>query len=960
MQKHNKVINIFFALILSLLISTGGAEAYADLAAEIAAAPGSASTTIIVPNDVIMSNTDTAIVIDSSKNITLKTDNGLAMELDSESEDPFFTVRNGATLNIEGPITMQNGGMALNNSGSVNIVSDGLISFENHTSSNGAAVSNAGTINIDGGVINFTDNKVQNGGGAIYNGPTGIITIGSSGSVVNFTNNKTTGSTSGGAIVNSGTLSIDGSIITFSDNTAILGGGGIVAYNANSTIGSADSIVRFINNHSETSGAAIALSEGTMTVNGRGEFTGNTSSTHLGGAIAIYGGIFNLNATSGDFVFSGNTNFGVSNAIHNQWGTLNLNAFSAHQIIFNDRITGNEGSAININYDSSAAGTIVFNEDMQGFKGTLNVNGGTLKLGSAGILPATGTAFNMYSNSTLDLLNDKIDTLAISNFNLLGKAFVKLDVDLETETADNFIGTTLQSGTGPLAINKLLLWSDMLDQSAIVEILIADDAALKDALSLDGSQKTVYGPLYAYNAAYKVKDDGGYLVFGSLDLDSPIEFNPAVFIPQVSAQTGGYMAQLNANAQGFEILENNYETECPGCGLWVRPYGYKEDVDFKNGPKMNNTAWGAFAGYDTKPVDIGGGFENNFSFYAGYNNNAPRYEDVRIEQDGILAGITAAFYKERFFGGITVNAGTTRNKAVSLHGKEEFNMFTAGAAVKAGYKIPLNAAESLTLQPIMNAAYSLISVENYTNAAGLEMASKNLTPLTLAPELKLQTDLSNRWSLYAGGSYVHSFMDDKASFSADDVNLPQISVKPYVQYGAGLSKGITEHLKVGLEGYGRSLGREGYGGQLTLRWNFGKCAKEEPVIAPAPAKEAEVIDEPRLELGKSVKISGEFFVTDSYHVSLEFEDYLKRKVKELKDISYNNVEIAGHTDSTGSASYNQHLSEQRAKAIADLFIAEGIPSEKVSYIGKGAAEPAASNHTRYGRAVNRRVEISVN
>ena len=754
-------------------------------------------------------------------------------------------------------------------------------------------------------------------------------------------------SADGGGIYNEGTLTLIESIV--SGNSATGDGGAV--YNAADAAMFAYNTT-FDGNSAAGKGGAI-YNEGAATIV-NSVFTNN-------GAYAVYNaGDLNLAADMIDFTLDG------SNAVYlADYSTTKLLANMGTMTLDGGLVASGVGNNIGINAsegitgltDYNPEGTVILDQDISSLDNTNTVNlyAGTLKVGANGAL-SSAAEFNMYQNAALDLLNGKTDTLSISNFNLIGSgSFVKLDVDLAAETADNFIGTTLQSGAGPLVMKELLLWSDMLDLSSIVQILIADDPSLADVLALDPGQSIVYGPLYGYNASYEISGGEGYLVFGYLN-PVPV-FNPAVFIPQVAAQTGGYMSQINSYAQGFEVLDNDYENECPSCGLWARGYGYREDIDFKEGPKVSNTAWGTYVGFDTKPADMGGGWENNYSFYAGYNNNTPRYDDIRIEQQGVTAGLTAAFYKEKFFGGVTLNTGTVQNKATSLHGKEEFDMFMAGVAAKAGYKIPLNGDGSLTLQPIANAAYSYISVQDYTSASGLVMTSNAIMPLTVAPELKLQADLSNRWTLYAGGSYIWNFMDDNGSFKADDMLMPQISIEPYLQYGVGISKSFGEHFKAGLEGFGRSLGREGYGGQVTLRWNFGKCQQPAPVYVPAP--EPVVIEEPKLEIGKTLSITGSYFDTNSFAVTSAFEKYLESRIEELKQINYEKVEIVGHTDSTGSADYNMWLSEQRAQAIAEVFISNGIPAEKVGYWGAGQKSPIADNRTREGRAENRRVDITV-
>lgn len=69
--------------------------------------------------------------------------------------------------------------------------------------------------------------------------------------------------------------------------------------------------------------------------------------------------------------------------------------------------------------------------------------------------------------------------------------------------------------------------------------------------------------------------------------------------------------------------------------------------------------------------------------------------------------------------------------------------------------------------------------------------------------------------------------------------------------------------------------------------------------------------------------------------------------------------IVGHTDATGSADYNQGLSQRRATAAANYLIAQGVASTRVRTAGRGEMEPIASNDTEAGRQTNRRVEIAI-
>ncbi len=77
----------------------------------------------------------------------------------------------------------------------------------------------------------------------------------------------------------------------------------------------------------------------------------------------------------------------------------------------------------------------------------------------------------------------------------------------------------------------------------------------------------------------------------------------------------------------------------------------------------------------------------------------------------------------------------------------------------------------------------------------------------------------------------------------------------------------------------------------------------------------------------------------------------------LKDNPGARVEIAGHTDSTGTASYNMGLSERRANAVKQYLVREGVEDYRITTVGYGYSRPIGSNNTAAGRAQNRRAEL---
>jgi outer membrane protein OmpA-like peptidoglycan-associated protein len=84
---------------------------------------------------------------------------------------------------------------------------------------------------------------------------------------------------------------------------------------------------------------------------------------------------------------------------------------------------------------------------------------------------------------------------------------------------------------------------------------------------------------------------------------------------------------------------------------------------------------------------------------------------------------------------------------------------------------------------------------------------------------------------------------------------------------------------------------------------------------------------------------------------------LDQVAKALLAIPARNLIVEGHTDSRGSDSYNQGLSQRRANAVHDYLVKRGYPADRIQSIGRGKGNPIADNASPEGRANNRRVEI---
>jgi len=101
------------------------------------------------------------------------------------------------------------------------------------------------------------------------------------------------------------------------------------------------------------------------------------------------------------------------------------------------------------------------------------------------------------------------------------------------------------------------------------------------------------------------------------------------------------------------------------------------------------------------------------------------------------------------------------------------------------------------------------------------------------------------------------------------------------------------------------------------------------------------------------------FGFDSAALSPEFHAVLDQVAGTLVEYNQTVIQIAGHTDSTGSHAYNMNLSQQRAGSVKSYLAGRGVPAQRMQTIGAGPDHPVADNSTEAGRAQNRRVEITI-
>lgn len=135
-----------------------------------------------------------------------------------------------------------------------------------------------------------------------------------------------------------------------------------------------------------------------------------------------------------------------------------------------------------------------------------------------------------------------------------------------------------------------------------------------------------------------------------------------------------------------------------------------------------------------------------------------------------------------------------------------------------------------------------------------------------------------------------------------------------------------------------------------------------PVAAPAPAPAPEPVAAPEpapapAPAPRKLVLEGVNFDHDKATLRKDAHPILDKMAATLNEWGDVKVEIAGYTDSTGAAKYNQKLSERRANAVRTYLIEKGVAADRLTAKGFGETHPVATNKTADGRFQNRRVEL---
>lgn len=480
----------------------------------------------------------------------------------------------------------------------------------------------------------------------------------------------------------------------------------------------------------------------------------------------------------------------------------------------------------------------------------------------------------------LGMINNGVGVAALNKLSVNGNTKMGVDVDLANKEMDRFTANEYDSHRGNVIVTNVNLLSDADPNEKVTAVYFAEPGLKNNVTNgignaPNGGQTSVYSPIYKYDVTYDNvnqydgKGDGGYFLFSRGDGNTSEDFNPSVIVGPAATQAAGAavitetfryafqhadtfspmpsserMALIKQNYYALENSESISDvTHFPinvgeqNKGFWVKPYTFFESLDLKNGPTVDTITYGTLVGGDSKLFPLKNGYTGVLSAYVGYNGSSQNFKGVDANLNGGLLGLTNTLYKGNFFNATTASVGASFGEAHTMYGSENFTMLLAGIANKSGYNFEFKDGKFI-IQPLLQLSYTFVKTFDYTNAAGVRMEIDPMHTITINPGIRFIANLKDKWQPYASVSMVWTPLNESSAM-ANNVKLPEMTIKPYIEYGLGIQKTWDEKNTAFLQAMVRNGGRTGIAFTGGYRRAIGKdnLQREKHLIKEFPQQE---------------------------------------------------------------------------------------------------------------------------
>lgn len=258
----------------------------------------------------------------------------------------------------------------------------------------------------------------------------------------------------------------------------------------------------------------------------------------------------------------------------------------------------------------------------------------------------------------------------------------------------------------------------------------------------------------------------------------------------------------------------------------------------------------------------------------------------------------------------------------------------------------------------------------YHDELKAEVTSVNVETWLIESALRYDWYLQGDLSLYArlGAAYwdMNKTQPLPDRHSSNDFSpLGEVGVNYHLTPSLRLSAGYQYIDSIGTT---KSGTYDSHAALVSLSYVFGHDAQPELIAAsptttvkqkPVAVKEVVTVKSLPQTFTVSSRNALGLFDFDSTVLRSDTIESLTEATSVLTSYPQSQASVVGHTDSIGSAEYNQAISEKRAQAVVDRLLEAGVNPEQLEWHGEGESRPIADNTTAEGRAQNRRVEVTI-
>ena len=729
------------------------------------------------------------------------------------------------------------------NGGAINNTNNGVLAIAGNTTFDR---------NIAGSLISLEAGNTSSGG-AIYNDGA-MLLVGDENSNTTFNYNEAFGN--GGAVAAVNNNSIYQGNTTFTDNIATGNGGAVSAIGTPADEATGTEAINtevsfvgsqtFSDNLAQGKGGAIYGKNATINIvanNGKNTtFTGNKQnvvySTTPGEGQSLDPDCGHaIDDATGKHVIASSE----SNAIYLDGDTtLNLTTKKGSKIHFNDKI-----ASAGDNNKIVQNGTVYYHPGMDkhdgtpGFVGSFDLNSGKAYFTDPESRPFQKSAYKLNGDTLLAMKNGVIIPVKATSVDLTGTskkhpANLTIDLNLKTKKSDTFVITdNSKTKGGFINVSEMNIKGDTSEEKVFYNI--AKGANVTTPI------KKYNGEIYKYNVTggksgitFNRGNIHGPLVAPQVAVNARLAgqlslFNDVLHRVDEIAETRYFhkASRENLYAADPDVLDDRridngytaYVNQEDGGSAWVKPSFTIERINPKGYHKYHNKAYNAILGYEMPVATLRNGWDLINTVFLGYQGSNQHYDDFRNYQNGGTAGYMANLYHNNFFSGAVVMLGGSAvetNDKAGLNRDMNYGLFDVGASARVGYNIGLG--KHWLFQPMYTMSYIYISGIDRHNHRGQHINLKGTNTLQIAPGFKLVGNYGG-WQPYLLFDYTWPCIA-KTVANVNNIGIPDLKLRSYVEYGAGLRKNLGERFTGYAEAVMRNGGRTGVSFQGGLTFKF--------------------------------------------------------------------------------------------------------------------------------------------